>query len=280
MPNISTNKQLLHNALDPYHVDYDNLPLKNLMAVLNTVNQQVDINAKVLRDSIGTAGNLSVRLNQSLLPNGDLQPNAVDKADHNIAAHADGSATLTNQDLTIIGDLGYSVTNPVEFVRMLSAERAKLSGIANSATAFALRFDTDTFSGLTEIQDSDTVTWEVISPNKLQAHMAFDSESAHKHYYDQNATSNTANTADANYNKIYKTGSPYPYVEGSLRVYVNGIRVTSDTNGVYVPKSNGPEDDWRLVYFSETDAASGTFTFNRKMEVDDLIKVDYEIRTV
>jgi hypothetical protein len=66
-------------------------------------------------------------------------------------------------------------------------------------------------------------------------------------------------------------------VEGSLRVYVNGVRIF-ENDGVYAP---GPlaDDPWTLLSFTP-DAINGSFVLSSAISEDDIIKVDYDLSFV
>ena len=68
-----------------------------------------------------------------------------------------------------------------------------------------------------------------------------------------------------------------PFVEGSLRVYVNGVRIFEDSE-VYVP---GPlvDDSWTLLSFT-ADFDNGSFALSSAISEDDIIKIDYDISFV
>jgi hypothetical protein len=90
MPNINSIMPVLHDGNQPYHVHYDNLPLKNILTRIDLVNAQVDINSQILRGSSGSSGSLNNRLAVSLENNGKLKSSSVDQSLHNIGAHLDG----------------------------------------------------------------------------------------------------------------------------------------------------------------------------------------------
>jgi Holliday junction resolvasome RuvABC DNA-binding subunit len=121
---------------------YDNLPLRNIYIRQELINDAVNINSDILRQAVGTQGTVSNRLAQSINDDGTLKASAIDGAKHNIAQHKDGQATVSSAELAALTALGYSVSNPVPFVRMTLAERDKLSLMASEATAFKLQLDT------------------------------------------------------------------------------------------------------------------------------------------
>ena len=53
MPEIWKITPVEYDGSMPYHTHYDNIPLRNIVARIDLVNAQVDINADILRNSIG-----------------------------------------------------------------------------------------------------------------------------------------------------------------------------------------------------------------------------------
>ncbi len=114
------------------------------------------------------------------------------------------------------------------YVRMTTGERAKLSNIADSATNFGLRVNTISGiigfnDGYVDVYPSDTVTWRYAG-GALYADSAFPSTVRHVHHY--NVTPIAQNTLSPDYENYKTTSVATPYREGSLRVYLNGIRLT------------------------------------------------------
>lgn len=140
---------------------------------------------------------------------------------HNIGAHEDGEY------------------EGIEYVRMTQDERSKENLIASLATSLALGFQTASViqvfdTGTLSILNSDSVSWEIIDADSVRAHFAFPAEAAHQHYYD--VTPVHADLVTPDYQN-YKVASVLTrFMEGSLRVYVNGIRL-SETDSVYTPDS-------------------------------------------
>jgi len=257
MPRIELIPEVYYQGLQPYHVEYDNLPLKNIIDRTLVINAAVDIAMQILNESVGTQGTLSNRLSQSIEDDGDLKAAAIDEALHSVGAHTDGDY------------LG------VSYVRMLEEERDKLALISDEATALRLTVNADIPSTTTinfedeevELQPSDTIKWQFVSPNKLRAVTTFPSSAAHQHFYDGDPVLESGST--------YKINTiATPYVAGSSRVYVNGIRL-SQTDSVYVPPHTGPDGTWILTTYTEDDT-NGRFTLNRTLNLADVIKVDYD----
>lgn len=258
MPQIDLFPIPLYQALQPYHVDYDNLPLKALMTRMQLINSAVDINANILRSSVGTQGTLDNRLNQSIAADGSLKTAAVDDTLHNIGAHTDGSYLS------------------VQYVRMLLDERQKLDLIADSATNLTLEFDTPsqitTFGdGIVEFISSTGITWGTVAPNKVQANLTFPISAAHKHYY--NVVAQYDGPPDFQH---YKTGYPV-YILDSLRVTINGVQIFEDDE-VYVP---GPlvSSPWTLNKFTG-DNTTGQFVLDTALTIQDVIRVDFDVSLV
>lgn len=254
MPDISKIQLPLHDPNSPYHWHFDNLPLQSLLQIIELLNAAIDNANEILREAQGTQGTLSNRLGQSTDENGNLLVSAIDESLHNIGAHQDGSY------------LG------VDYVRMTLDERTKLDSLDENATSLYLNIptnsgNTDFSNGKLILQDSSTVSWTLNSPNILTANLAFGVEAAHRHYYDiQPNSSNYINFT-----------TPYPFIEDSLRVYINGIRVGSDE--VYVP-SYLISNPWTLISVTVDDPALGTFHLSSGISENDVIKVDFEISLV
>lgn len=258
MPQIDLIPVPLYQALQPYHVDYDNLPLKALMTRMQLLNSAIDINANILRNSVGTQGTLDNRLNQSIGADGSLKTAAVDDTLHNIGAHTDGPYMS------------------VEYVRMLLDERQKLALIADEATNLVLEFQTPsnitTFGdGPVEFIPSTGITWSATPPNKVQANLTFPISAAHKHYY--NVVPQFDGTPDFRH---YKTGYPV-YILSSLRVTINGVQIFEDDE-VYVP---GPlvSSPWTLNKFTG-DNTTGQFVLDTAITIQDVIRVEFDVSLV
>lgn len=255
MPEISLIPEVLHTGNQPYHVHFDNLPLKNILARIDLVNAQVDINAGILRGAAGSVGSVANRLSVAIQETGDLVVQAVDNALHNIAYHTDGEK------------------DGIEYVRMLQDERDKLSLIESGANLIEIEFElvstTHLFSnGTCRFIETDTVSYEFEAPDKIKINTVFPASSAHQHFAD--VTPAHATPSDPNY-KDYETATPF--VDGTLAVYVNGIRLSA-TDSVRVPAADDP-DTWTLTYVSFIDADAGEFSLNRALDPDDVIRIDY-----
>jgi hypothetical protein len=263
MPRIELIPEVFYNAMDPYHWEFDNLPLENILSRQRLVNDAVDINSDILRDSVGTAGTLANRMNQSIEADGSLKTVAVDDTLHNIAMHEDGSIDISG--------------TPVNFVRMLESERDKLSLINDEATSLTLELETISATVLFENEtvkfvDSSTVAWSVNAPNEVSANFNFPAAAAHQHFYDLTPVASNIVTPD--YINYKVTSVSTPYTSGSLRIFINGVKI-SESGSVYVPDSTGPDGVWTLTTFT-SNFSSGTFALNRAITSSDVIRIDFD----
>lgn len=280
MPDLSKLPVPKYDPLHPYHWEYDNIPIENLALRDELINGELEQHAKILRDSSGNQGTLDNRLNQSINEDGSLKSSAVDESAHNIAEHSDGSKTVDTSELEYYNEtLNYTdVVNPVPFVRMLEAERDKLSRIADEATK--ITFEVETPSNVLIIEEgpialgaSAGIQWDITAPVPpstavtLTPVLTIPIDFAHRHYYDLEPI-----TTD--YINFKVTSVNTPYIEGSLRVYINGVKITTD-NQVYVP-GNLITDDWSLQSFIP-DHAAGTFELYTAITSDDIIRIDFDI---
>lgn len=265
MPNIESVPQVFHQPLDPYHHEFDNLPLKNIIFRQQIINNALDLNIKRVVDAAGTAGTLANRLSQSLDESGSLLSMAVDQALHNIAEHTDGFVIISGE--------------PVNYVRMLESERDKLTLIADEATDFGIRFETIgisstpvTFdSGILPFANSTTITWR-LDDGDVKADMVFSADVAHRHVYDTEPEHATPLSPDF---INYKTTTVSTvFVEGSLRVYINGLRI-SEYDSIYAPGAL-PTDEWTLIKVTPS-PLTGTFSLSTAISSDDVILIDFDI---
>jgi len=221
------------------------------------INDAVDINKQIMTESIGTQGTLANRLAQSIEDDGSLKIAAINSALHSIEEHAD----------------------TVTYVRMTKSERDKLALIDDESNELTLRIEFDDAittddiaftSGEVIIEDTSTVTWEVAAPNKLRANLGFPIAAAHQHYYDLKPVH--VNTVTPDYLNYKVTTVSTVFVSGSLRIHVNGIRI-SEFEEVFVP--DAITDTQSLLKFTPT-AASGTFVLSRAITDDDTIRIDFD----
>jgi len=236
-----------YDPLDPYHHEYDNRPIEALKLRTEQLNDAVEIQRDIMTEAIGSQGTLSNRLNQSMEEDGSLKTDAIDAALHSIEEHADTD----------------------DYVRMTSAERDKLALIDDEATNVTLTFelgdDTDVSftNGEVIFENTNSVAWSVTAPNKVRADLGFPVAAAHTHLYDVNPTTDD--------NLTYSL--PTAFIEGSLRVYINGIRL-SQYEEVYVPSAIA--DSQFLVKYT-ADNEEGTFVLSNSIEDEDVIRADYDI---
>jgi hypothetical protein len=275
MPDLNGLPVPQYNAGQPYHWEYDNLPLQTLADRDNLINAVVDTHQEILRNSAGTVGTLANRLDQSIQDDGNLLTSAVDDALHNIAKHTDGSATVSGSDLTDYQNLGYvTVSNPVPFVRMLEAERDKLSLVADEATKLLVDVNTPSLvytfgdGGIDTLvlAESTSIGWTFEGPNSVKPEIKFSIAFAHRHYYDLEPVT-------SNYINFQVNGPSTPYMEDSLRVYINGVRLNSEYN-IYVP--NSTVSTWTSNKFTPSHLA-GTFALATAISASDIIRIDFDV---
>ena len=279
MPDLSQLPVPQYNADQPYHWEYDNLPLKILADRDLIINAEVDVQGAVLRETAGTQGTLANRLAQSIDEDGNLIPDAIDQALHNIAEHTDGTKSVSGPELADYIALGFpALTNPVSFVRMLASERDKLALIADEATNLMMSVETISNiilfeEGTIELVSSQSVNWEVEAPNKVKAVLTVSTEFAHRHYYDLTPVMlPTDDLVPIDYKLFKVTSTATPYIEDSLRVYVNGVRLNRNYS-VYYPSN--PISTWSLNSFA-ADATKGLFTLSNPITDADIIQIDFD----
>lgn len=239
MPAISTIPVNLYQPTDPYIHTVDNMPIEGLIERINSINNAVDNNTAILASAIGTQGTLANRLAQSINDDGSLKSVAIDNALHSIEDHLDSA----------------------DYVRMLYSERAKLSLISPHATALKLQFNTISGAVLfddatVQVDDSDSISWSY-SSGKIKANTAFPSSVRHTHYYGK--TPVHQNLVTPNYRNYYTTSLMTSYREGSLRVYINGVRL--DPNGsTYVQLGLPSSAAYTAMTYTEGTATGGVVT--------------------
>lgn len=267
MPNLDPIRK--YQPLDPYHHIADNGPIDDIEANLNAINDVVNVHDDILTSSIGTQGTLANRLDQSINPDGSLKTDAVDEADHSIAAHADGGG----------------------FVRMTDSERDKLADIAVEATDVKIQFECPSTTvlydtGTVNLKGSDSITWRADNTG-VYADVTFPLTSRHRHYYDVKPTPVDDITPD--YQNYFTTSVSTPYAAGSLRVYVNGVRISHEDNDVGAPADvkfprHGVSVTWvSLNYAEDTDnitsgvVTTGLFTLSAPIQSTDRITIDFDV---
>ena len=258
MPTLQSVRSYLPNQ--PYYYDIDNLPIADLANNISIVNAQVDLNSKLLNDaSPASPVTLAYRLNTCMDSLGNLLQTAVDNAAHHIGDHYE------------------AVVNPLVndyYVIMKNSERSRLASMADNATSFSLaaqigpygNVSTTNFGNVT-LQPSKTINWTTTTQSGQQyltANYAF-SGTAHQHIY---AEVNSKTTDYINYTVL--GGS---YISGTLRVYLNGVRL-NENSYTYVP-STSPTPTWTQYKFTESNSSVGTFALNTTTSGHTLL-VDYD----
>jgi len=264
MPHINSIPEVLYQPNQPYHYFYDNLPLRNILQRIGLVNIQVDINSDVLRGASGSTGSLDNRLNVSLENDGNIKSSAINQANHGIGYHSDGAGP-----------------DGVEYVRMTNEERNKLNLVSSGANKFSIEIE-DAYPSANfvtipyddketlKLRNSSTIFFDFTAPNILKAHSIFPPDVAHRHHY------NLAPAYDVpsgpSYINYKTTALSTPYEPGTLRVFVNGIKLTNvDVN---VLDSSG--DSWIPTRISSESPSGGTFSLNRALTENDVIRIDFD----
>lgn len=269
-----------YNPLNPYHWSYDNIPIKQLAERDVLINNELENVSEIIRSGAGTQGNIANRINQSIDEDGNLLSTSIDDALHNIAEHADGSKTEDASTISFINTtLGFaSVINPVSYVRMLDVERSKLNLIAEEATNidFSVVTPSSTITvteGTISLEPSDNIYWDLSGPAGpnlpyvLKPVLGVGTSYFHNHFY--NVEPITANYTDFTVNSMAT-----PYIEDSLRVFINGVKL-NDTDVIYVPTSD-PTDPWVQNKFTP-DHTNGSFTLDVAITSSDIIRIDFDI---
>jgi hypothetical protein len=274
MPDLGQIPVPQYSPDQPYHWEYDNVPLQALAQRDEIINGQVDIHAKILSDCNGTQGTLANRLAHSIDPDGSLITSSVDSSLHNIGKHTNGSVTVSTQELSDYSALGFpSISNPVSFVRMLQEERSKLQMIASEATNMAVAVETISNiivfdQGTVQLGASSSIGWEIHNTNVVTPVLNISTDFSHRHYYDINPVL----VSGANY-KV--TSSSTNYIQDSLRVYINGVRLSA-TDDVYYPSQNNNTITWTLNRFTPNNL-NGTFSLETSISTSDVIKIDFDL---
>ena len=255
MPNIESIPVPSYIDLSAYNAIVDNIPIFALAEQIQVINTQVDNNSAILAQSIGTQGSLANRLSQSINDDGSLKAEAIDDALHSIAEHLD----------------------TIDFVRMTMDERTKISFIADNATSLAI--DISTISGVIPfinetltLGGSDSIVWDYVG-GRIVPQTNFPSSVRHNHYYG-------VVPVTGDYENYTTTMLSTAYKEGSLRVYVNGIRLNQDDT-VYTPL-NFPSMIYSTLKFTEGTATDGVvtggdFALSDTISVSDNIIIDFDV---
>jgi hypothetical protein len=272
MPEINKITDVLYDGNQPYHVHYDNLPLKNILTRIDLVNAQVDINSEILRGSCGSVGTLSNRLSVSLQDDGKLIQSSVDNSLHNIGAHSDGEY------------------DGVNYVRMTKSERDKLELIESESNYIELEIQ-DTISskvvtdhisitnGLIKLRSSDSIGLKFTAPNFVSFHSIYSPETAHIHNYEITPAHQTPRLPD--YKNFITTSLNTSFKEGTLKVYVNGIRLNSKSGSkVLVGDDPTVSESWVDLYVKSQDKNTGEFSLNTAISANDVIFIDFDQKLV
>lgn len=268
MPDLHSVRH--YQPLDPYNHVIDNGPIQDIVDNLNLINNVLDTTTNDLADCIGTQGTLSNRLNVSLNADGSLKTAAVDNALHSIEEH----------------------TDTANFVRMTADERSKLTIIADDATDVKLNFATLSTnvlfdSGTIQMQVSDSVAWRV-EDDGVYADVLFPLTSRHRHYYDLKPSPQNESTPD--YQNYLTTSIATPYMEGSLRVYVNGVKISKEDDDVDAPadvkfpRASGSSATWISLNYTEDTGSvvsgivtSGMFALSTPILSTDRIIIEFDV---
>ena len=263
MPDINSLAEVLTQPDWPYHVQYDNLPLKQILLRENMINDAVDANTAILTAAKGTQVDLAARLSVSLNDDGTLKPTSVT----NIPIDSIVDDTL---DPPVIPP-------PGPYVKMTAAERAKLGLIKSGANAISVGYigaspagGQPWSQGIVSINDSATINWSITDDGSGNVTMTPQLLTLVNHFYNV-----TPNTTD------YKNYSIIPIIPNSLRVYVNGVRLTTDAL-ISVPRntissctsSDCTMSSWMLLSYTSIDTA-GTFQLSQAVQNTDVVRVDY-----
>lgn len=241
MPNIDLIPIRYPSGDEPYNYVIDRQPLQDLATQISLVNDAVDINTTILQGAIGDAGDLANRLAQSLNPDGSLVPAAVDQSLHRISEHTDDGA----------------------YVRMQLTERQKLGLVDDNATNLSIQVSTTSgdvlwpqSSVILYVKPSSTITWRKDGSGNLCADTVAPLNNSPARQYDI-----TPITID-NIN-FTTTSIPTAYQSGSLRVFINGIRMSrSATIDGY--------------YYTEVSPSGGTFSLNVALAAGSVIRIDFD----
>ena len=276
MPNLNSIPEVLYEPNQPYHYHYDNLPLRNILTRIGLVNIQVDTNAEMIRGAAGSAGSLSARLGQSIDDDGSIKAASVDASLHGIGHHVDGAGP-----------------DAVEYVRMRLDERAKLYLVEDSANRLVVQVEDQSptlgesvtiETGTLALKGSSSIFFEFEAPNIVRAHSAFPPDVAHRHHYSKTPShwvrpGSSSSSSGPDWMNFKTTSLGTPYMEDTLRVYVNGVRLYH--TGVPVPMQGGSSSSsagqsFSSIYIESEDSEAGTFTLNRPITHQDVIRIDFD----
>ena len=154
---------------------------------------------------------------------------------------------------------------------MLLNERDKLQFVAPDATNMRIEFETISVTNVFDegplvFQNSESVTWELLDYNHIEAHITVPLTAIFQPNYD--ITPAYQNAFNPDYQSYQTTSLPTPFIDESLRVYVNGIRLT-ETAVVPVIRVDPFLPVLLLSYSS--DSSAGTFVLTSPIAVSDVI---------
>lgn len=271
----------LYKPSDPYHYDFDNKPIKTLVERDNLILGVVNVLKSIIERAGGDLGSLPMRLEQSIDPEGNIKPQAVDEVGHNIASHVDGRIQISQQEVDYYTSLGYAVTDNPKFVRYLEEERAKLSLISDEANHLFVSVSEEDSSkkvidnGEINFQSSDTIGVLIDDNNVIKFNSKFPISVAHQHYYQVEPY-----TED---NINYSISGIPLFREGSLRVYINGFRIEECSQdcenksfGYYPSFTSSTEVQWKNIHYTEN-FSSASFSLSIAINENDKILVDYDV---
>jgi len=276
----------------PYHYDYDNLPLKTLAERDVLISNAVDKIDGILADAAGSTASLADRLDVSLNADGTISVATIDDTNHNIAKHEDaynstavgaGTTTVGVSELAAYQALGFpSLTSTVSFVRMLDAERNKLANIQPDATQLTVEFPgaTPAIFGYTNptltVADSGTIAW-AWDGTSISAGVVGSFTNPHRHYYNLQPYN-----PSVDYQTYYTNNVSTAFMTDSLRVFVNGVRLPQydalNTVYAYIPSSTfsgGQPASWTQNYFTP-DPVNGAFSLYTPISSGDTITIDFD----
>jgi hypothetical protein len=269
MPNINSIPEVLYEPNQPYHYHYDNLPLRNILTRIGLVNIQVETNTDMIRGAAGTAGSVDNRLNLSLEGDGTLKTAAVDATVHGIGHHSDGEGRDKDGNL-------------VEYVRMTAGERAKLNLVQSESNRLVVEVedsyptvgDTVTMSeGVVRLRGSSSVLIDFEAPDIVRFHSAFPPDTAHRHHY---SLAPAHQTSPPDFKNFKTTALNTVYVEGSLRVYVNGVRLSERATPVPNYGSVGSAVSFFQNSIADQSHTDGTFSLAAALSSQDVVVIDFD----
>ena len=268
MPNINSIPEVLYEPNQPYHYHYDNLPLRNILTRIGLVNVQVDTNTDIIRGAAGTAGSVDARLNVSLGADGTLKVSAVDGVLHGIGHHADGEGP-----------------DGVEYVRMTADERAKLALVQSESNRLVVEVEDSLptvgesvvlSEGTVRLRGSSSIFIDFEAPDTVRFHSAFPPDAAHRHHYSIEPSPLNPSSPDGKNFKTTPIGTKYR--EGSLRVYLNGVRLSEVPVPVPTYAGSSSSSGVSFVQNSVSDEShtDGTFSLGAPMSELDVIRIDFD----